>query len=189
MAYVKDNPFMDGSSGTIAKKMNFRVRKNKTVIGRNPGARTTQPTDEQLVIQDKFTDAALYAQSAMKDAQLKEQYQKAAKGGQTAFNAAFRDAATPPKINEVNITGYKGITGDVITIKARDVISLKAVSVVILSATGGELENGDAVPHPTDARLWVYTVTAANAALPGTRVVVTATDHPGNRTEKETIIS
>lgn len=189
MAYVKDNPFMEGSSGTIAKKMNFRVKKNKTVIGKNPGARTGKPTDEQLAVQDRFTDAVLYAQYAMKDPQLKAQYQRAAKGGQTAYNAAFRDAATSPVIHEINISGYKGAVGNVIAIKARDVIPPKTVSVVILSAAGEELESGEAVPHQTDIRLCIYTVTAANAALPGTRIVVTATDHPGNSTEKETVVA
>ena len=125
----------------------------------------------------------------MKDPAIKALYQKAAKGGQTAYNAAFRDATNPPVIDEVNIGDYKGTVGDQITIKARDVITPKSATVVIFSQTGAVLEQGDAVIKTGDRRFWVYTVTTANAALTGTRIVVTVMDLPGNKTVKETTIS
>ena len=112
-----------------------------------------------------------------------------AKGGQTAYNVALRDAMSPPVIDGVDISGYKGTVGDLISVKARDVITPASVKITILSATGVVLEQGDAVIKTNDRRFWIYTVTAANAALTGTRVVATATDLPGNEAEKTATIS
>ena len=188
MAYVKKNIFTLGASGTVGDQMNFRVRKNKTVIAVKRSPSTTPPTEEQQEVREQFTIASLYAQEAIKDPAIKALYQKAAKGGQTAYNAAFKDATNPPVIDDVNIKGYKGTVGDLIAIRARDVIPPKSVTVAIFSQAGVVLEQGDAVPE-TDKRTWTYTVTTANAAITGTRIVVTATDMPGNITEKEITIS
>jgi hypothetical protein len=103
-------------------------------------------------------------------------------------NASW-DAMNPPVIDEVNIGGYKGTVGDLITIKARDVITPTSVAVAIYSQTGAVLEQGDAVIKAKDRRFWIYTVTTANAALAGARVVVTAMDLPGNTTEQISTIS
>lgn len=189
MAYVKNNIFVSGVSGTIGNKMNFRVTKSKTVVGVKRGPSTTPPTEEQQEVREKFIMATLYAQGAMKDPVIKALYQKAAKGSQSAYNAAFRDATNAPTIDDVNISDYKGAVGDLITVRARDVITPKSVTIVILSQAGVELEHGNAVLKETDRRTWVYTVTAANAAVTGTRVAVTVTDVPGNTTEKGITIS
>ncbi|MCF6403122.1 hypothetical protein L3C95_09570 [Chitinophaga filiformis] len=189
MAYVKANIFTKGTSGTVGDMMNFRVRKGKTVVAVKRGPSTKPPTEEQQETNERFIIASLFAQDAVKDPAIKALYQKAAKGGQTAYNVALRDAMNPPVIDEINVSGYKGTVGDLITVKARDVITPKSVTVVILSQAGTVLEQGDAVINTKDRRFWVYTVTAANAALTGTRIAVTATDMPGNTTRKESAIS
>lgn len=189
MAYVKNNIFVSGVSGTIGKKMNFRVTKRKTIVGIKRGPSTTPPTAAQLEVRENFFTATLYAQGAIKDPVIKAQYQKAAKGAQTAYNAAFRDATSPPVIDDVNVGDYKGAAGDLITIRARDVITPKSAIITIFSQAGVELEQGAAVLKETDRRTWIYTVTAPNPALTGTRVVVTVTDVPGNKTEKDVIVS
>ena len=190
MAHVKDNIFITGVSGTVGKKMNFRVRKGKTVIAVKRGPSTVPPTEEQQEIREQFIIASLYAQNAMKDPVVKALYQKAAKGGQTAYNAAFSDAAKPPVIYSIVVSAYKGAIGDLITILARDVVPPKSVTVVILSQAGTVLEEGAAILGiTTDKREWAYKTTVANATLTGTRIVVTATDLPGNVTEEEVVIS
>jgi hypothetical protein len=189
MAFVKDNIFISGISGTVGKKMNFRVRKGKTVIGVKRGPSTIPPTEEQQLVREQFVVAALFAQGAMKDPVIKALYQKAAKGGQTAYNAAFRDAASSPVIDDVNTSGYKGAVGDLITVRARDVITPQSVTVIIFSQAGVVLEQGSAILKESDRRTWIYAITAANAGIIGTRVVVTVTDVPGNTTDKETVIS
>lgn len=189
MAYVKSNPFTKGASGTVGDMMNFRVRKGKTIISVKRGPSTKPPTEEQQETREQFIIASLFAQDAMKDPAVKALYQKAAKGGQTAYNVALRDAMNPPVIDDVNIGGYKGTVGDLIVVRARDVITPKSVRVAIFSQAGAVLEEGDAVIRANDRRIWTYTVTAANAAIAGTRVVATATDLPGNTAEKTSTIS
>jgi hypothetical protein len=188
MAIVKDNIFTTGVSGTIGRKMTLRVRKGKTIVGVKRGPNSLPPTEAQLAVQNRFTDAATFAKNAIQDPLLKAAYQKAAKGGQTAFNAAFRDAALPPEIKLIDTSAYKGQTGDIITINAHDVLPPVAVQVSILSQAGVELENGDAVLND-NKRYWKYTVTAANAALTGTIIRVTAIDVPGNKGSHEITIS
>lgn len=169
--------------------MTFRARKGRTVVAVKRGPNTKPPTEAQQEANKRFVMASLFAQGAIKDPTIKALYEKAAKGGQTAYNLAVKDAMSPPVIAMVHIRGYKGAVGDIITIKVRDVLTPKLVTVVIFSQTGSVLEQGDAVIKANDSRFWVYTVTTANAALSGTRVVVTAIDLPGNTTEQTITIS
>lgn len=188
MAIVKDNIFTSGVSGTIGKKMTLRIRKGKTIVGVKRGPNSLPPTEEQLAVQNKFTDAATFAKNAIQDPVLKAAYQKAAKGGQSAYNAALRDAALPPVIKLIDTSAYKGQTGDIITINAQDVLPPVGLKVTVLSQAGVELENGDALPDD-HKRYWKYTVTAANAALTGTVIRVEATDIPGNKGSRDITIS
>ncbi|TWV99425.1 hypothetical protein [Chitinophaga pinensis] len=188
MAIVKDNIFTSGVSGTIGKKMTLRIRKGKTIVGVKRGPNSLPPTDEQLAVQSRFIDAATFAKNAILDPVMKAAYQKAAKGGQSAFNAAFRDAALPPVIKLIDTSAYKGQTGDIITISAQDVLPPVSVKVIVLSQAGAELESGDAL-QDDNKRYWKYTVTAANAAMTGTVIRVEATDVPGNKGSREIIIS
>lgn len=185
MAHIKQNKMMEGTSGTIGN-VTFSVRKNKTVSGPKRGPNTKPLTEEQLAVQLNFERFVAYAQEAISDPAKKLLYEKAATGGQTAYNAAFQDAARPPRIPEINTSKYKGLVGNVIVALVKDVVRVESVKVRILSAAGAELEQGDAVPGT--GNYWKYTATAANAALPGTRIVITATDLPGNVTEREEVI-
>ena len=189
MAYVKSNIFTEGISGTVGNAMTFYIRKGRTVVTVKRGRNTNPPTEAQQEANKRFVMASLFAQGAIKDPAIKTLYEKAAKGGQTAYNLAVKDAMSPPVIAMVYIRDYKGSVGNVITIKARDVIAPKSVTVVIFSPTGTVLEQGDAVIKTNDSRFWIYTVTTANAALTGARVVVTAMDWPGNKTEQTITIS
>ncbi|SDG22673.1 hypothetical protein [Chitinophaga filiformis] len=189
MAFVKTNIFTRGASGTVGDMMNFRVRKGKTVIAVKRGPSSKPPTEAQQETNERFIIASLFAQDAMKDPATKALYQKAAKGGQTAYNVALRDAMNPPVIDGLDISGYKGTAGDLIAVKARDVITPASVKVAIFSQAGAVLEQGDAVINTRDRRFWIYTVTTTNAALTGTRVVAIATDLPGNKAEETVTIS
>jgi hypothetical protein len=187
MAYVKQNIFVEGVSGTIAGQMTLKVRKNKTVVCVKRGPDTMPPTGQQITARDKFEDALSYAREAIADPIKKLMYAAAAKGGQTAYNVAFQDAAKPPKIILVNTERYKGLVGDVITIAVRNVVRVESVKVKILSAAGEQIEQGDAVPGPRDA-YWHYTATIGNATLIGARLLITVTDLPGNKADMEKLI-
>ncbi|PWV49693.1 hypothetical protein [Chitinophaga sp. S165] len=179
MAYVKQNIFVNGLSGTIAKQMTLKVRKGKTVVCVKRGPDTLPPTMRQLVARDKFEDALSYAREAIADPIKKLMYAAAAKGGQTAYNVAFKDAATFPKIVLIDTKQYSGTIGDVITLAVKNVVCVQSVKVRLLSATGIELEEGEAVPGDR-VSYWRYATTLTNPTLKGTRILVTATDLPGN---------
>ncbi|MCF6402634.1 hypothetical protein L3C95_11210 [Chitinophaga filiformis] len=176
---------MEGTSGTIGN-VTFSVRKNKTVSGPRRGPNTKPPTEEQLAVQLNFERYSAYAQKAIGNPATKAMYAAAAKPGQTAFNAAFQDAVRPPRILDIDTRKYKGVAGNEISFRVKDVVRVESVNVTILSAAGAELEQGDAVPDI--GNYWKYTTSAANAALPGTRILITATDLPGNVTEVEEVI-
>jgi len=182
MAYIRNNIFISGVAGTLGGKMTLRVRKGKTVRSVKRGPNSTPPTDEQLAVRDKFIEAAAYARNAILDPLVKAAYAKAAKRGQTAYNAAFKDAYQAPKITKVDTRSYKGAIGDTIAISTHDVLPPVSVKVSIRSQAGDTLESGEAL---LDKHYWIYAATAANAALPGTRVVVEATNRPGNKTTEE----
>lgn len=184
MAYVKRSIFWQGISGTVGDTLTFRVRKGRTFVSVKRGPSTKPPTEAQQEANKRFVMASLFAQDAMKDPAIKALYQKAAKGGQTAYNVAVRDAMSPPVIGWIDVGGYKRTLGDIITIKARDVIAPRSVTVIIFSQAGTILEQGDAVIKTNDSRFWIYTVTTANAIISGNRLVVTATDLPGNKAEQ-----
>ncbi len=186
MAYVKQNIFMDGVSGTI-EGMTLRVRKGKTVVTARCGPVKTPPTNQQLAAREKFEDATAYANEVMTDPVKRLMYTAVAKKWQTAHNTAFQDAAKPPKIVLVDTEKYKGEEGDIITIAVKDVVRVASVKVRILSVSGTELEQGDAVPGK-GISYWHYTTAAVNPALRGTRILIMATDLPGNVTEAEKVI-
>jgi len=185
MAFIKKNQMMQGMSGSIGN-VTFRVRENKTVSGPRPSTSKKPPTEEQLAVQLKFERFAAYAQKAIANPATKAMYAAAAKPGQTAFNAAFQDAVRPPSILDIDTRYYKGIAGNEISFRVKDVVRVESVKVTILSAAGAELEQGDAVPDV--GNYWKYTATAANAAVLGARILITATDLPGNVTEIEEVI-
>jgi len=176
---------MMGTSGTIGN-VTFTVRKNRTISGPRVTPGNKPPTENQIAVQLNFERFSAYALEAISDPVKKLLYEKAAKGGQTAFNAAFQDAARPPRIMGVDTRRYKGLVGDVIRVHVKNVVRVESVRLVILSAAGAELEQGDAIP--AIGNYWDYKITAANAVLPGTRIGITATDLPGNVAEEEEVM-
>ncbi|MCF6403050.1 hypothetical protein L3C95_09210 [Chitinophaga filiformis] len=186
MAYVKENIFMDGVSGSISQ-MTLRVRRGKTVVTAKCGPVVTPPTNQQLVAREKFEDATAYANEVMNDPVKRLMYTAVAKKGQTAHNAAFQDAAKAPKVILIDTETYRGNEGDIITIAVRDIVRVASVKVHILSAAGTELEQGYAAPDKGIA-YWHYTAAAANEILRGTHILITATDLPGNVTEAEKVL-
>jgi lipopolysaccharide export system protein LptA len=85
-----------------------------------------------------------------------------------------------------------GNIGDTIVIYA-DEFKIKTMKVVILTAAGVVLEQGNAVLRSSiedEFELgWVYKITTQNDALAGTKITVTVTDRPGREAVKEVVIA
>lgn len=189
MAKVIDNLFTLGFSGTVGKLMTFSRRKKSgnIYVGKRRGASSVPPTEEQLGRRQRFKVALAYAKSAILDPILKAAYAAVAGPDQSAFNMAFKDAYEGPEISAVTTLNYLGQPGNTITIRATDDFKITSVKVTIRTSAGDIIEQGEAVLEKNGLD-WLYTATAVNAALPGTVIIVTATDTPANQVVKEVVL-
>jgi hypothetical protein len=193
MAESKNNVLTHGLSGKVGDLIVFRSRFGKTIVASKPKERTGEPTEAQQAVQSKFQEAVLYAKGAIKNPETATGYQqeseKSGKEGKTAYNIAVADFFQAPDIKTVDLEKYSGKAGDTITIEVTDDFKVKSVTVAILNADGTEVEHADAKQDANDTRKWVFTAKAANASLDGDKIIIRASDIPGNVTEKETSLS
>lgn len=178
MAKSKNNVVTHGLSGKVGDLLVFRRHGNQTVVAKIPQSKN-KATESQLENRRRFQQAVLYATSKLADPATKDSYQAAAKGTQTAYNVAIADFFNAPDIHEIDLSGYNGQPGDTIRVFVSDDFMVKEVRVTINNQDGSEVENGLATPD-TKGRLWTYTVTQTNETVVGDRIVVTASDMPGN---------
>ena len=99
-------------------------------------------------------------------------------------HVAVADFFHAPDIDEIDVTNYRGAVGDTIRIRATDDFKVKQVHVTISNADGSLVEQGDAVQQANEID-WLYTATTANESTAGDRIVIRASDKPGNITEEE----
>jgi len=187
MAKSKNNVITHGLSGKIGDMLVFTQRAGKTIVGKIPDRSTVAPSDKQQKVNKKFQEAIIYAKAAIQDPATKAAYAAAAKGGQNAFNVAVADLFNAPDIESIDLSGYTGKVGDKIMILATDDFKVTAVSVEIYNADGSLVEKGPAVADAAGNH-FTYTATTVNAALTGDKIVIKASDLPGNLTEKQEIL-
>ena len=180
MAEAKGNIITKGLSGTIGRQLTFRIKAGKTIVSKLLTPSTAPPSDKAAAIRAKFLSSSQYAKKAIKDPALKALYKAAATGGQTAFNLALADAFKAPVVSKITTDNYHGVIGNTLLVEATDDFKVNAVVVSINSAAGDLLEKGNGVVQENGD--WLYTTTAANAALAGSKIMAIATDLPGNST-------
>ncbi len=185
MAVVLKNLVTKGLSGKLGDSLVFRKVGDKTIVSTVPTT-TKEPTEAQKAQRERFQMAVLYAKSQMDDPELKAAYEAEAKGaGQpNAYNIAVADFFKAPDIDEVDLESYSGAVGDTIRVRAIDNFKVEEVKVEIYNADGSAVESGMAVKD-SNGLDWIYTATAANEDLSGDRIVIKASDVPGNVTAKE----
>jgi hypothetical protein len=186
MAKTKNNIFMTGLSGTVGKQMTLTQKKGETIVGKKRGPSSIPATDNQLDVQSKFKIASKYALAAIQDPVKKAAYAAAAKNNQSAYNVALADAFKAPEIKSINVTAYHGQPGDIIVTRAIDDFKVAAVHVLILTAAGGLVEQGNAVLSDNGLD-WKYIATTVNDVPVGSKIRVTATDLPANETVMEAL--
>jgi len=186
MAESKNNVITHGLSGKLGDLIVFRNRNGKTYVASTPREQTGEPSEAQKKHQKKFQQAVLYGKSALADPATKAAYQASAAQNENAYNVAVADFMHAPDIDEIDLSTYSGKVGDTIKVKATDNFIVKEVAVGIFNADGSEVEHGLA-QLSTNGIDWVYTTTANNESLAGDKIVIQATDLPGNTTigEKE----
>ena len=189
MAVVLKNLVTQGLSGKLGDTLVFRRVGDRTIVSTAPTT-TKEPTEKQKAQRERFQMAVLYAKSQMSDPEAKAAYEAEAKGkGQpNAYNIAVADFFRAPDINDVDFSLYSGKVGDSIRVRAIDDFKVKTVRVEIFNADGSEVESGEAKLQ-SNGLDWVYTATAVNEDLSGDRIVIKASDMPGNIKEHEQKLS
>jgi hypothetical protein len=183
MAESKNNVLTHGLSGMIGDQIVFRQWGDKTIVAVKPRERSGVQSEAQKAQQARFQEAAIYGKSALQNEELKKLYQGAAGEGRSPFNVAVADFLKAPNIKEIDLTSYTGKVGDVIKVSVTDDFMVTGVTVAIYNADGTEVEHGLAVQGVKPYE-WVFTAKADNASLDGDKIVVTASDLPGNISEK-----
>lgn len=187
MAIVKSNIVMEGLSGKLGDQIIFSQRGGKTVVAVKAVQPEGVPTEGQVRQRRKFGQANRYAKQAMQNAPLKEAYEHRAKNGQNAFNVAMADYLNEPIIGDLEVGTYTGVKDSPISITVTDDYLVAGVEVVLYATNGNVLEQGDAELDENGVD-WVYTTQKNNGALKGSKLVVRASDLPGNRTEREFVL-
>lgn len=151
----------------------FRKYGNTTVVYEyTQPAKKKAPSPKQKLKQQKFKEAIDYAKAAMRDPELKKDYQLKAISLQkgNAYNAAIRDFLNKPQIRTAEIFGQ------LVEIHATDDFKVDRVEVQIL-ADHKIVEEGHAVFLPDG--LWRYEIKNPFSDKQG-EVIITAFDIPGN---------
>ena len=188
MAKAGKNLILYGVSGKIGDQIVIRQRGGETIITQAPGKRTGEPTEAQKKHQEQFQQAIIYGKAAIADEATKEEYQEKAEGMKTAFNVAVADFLHAPQIDEIDVTNYAGNKGDTIRVRATDDFKVVQVHIEIYNSDGSLVEEGDAVQQENGLD-WIYTCTVDNTDTSGDKIVVKASDKPGNIATGEEIIS
>jgi hypothetical protein len=141
------------------------------------------PTVKQEQQQEKFREASAFANSVLKNSELRETYEVKSKGKKNAFRTAFSDYLNDPKVKQIDASEYTGAVGSKILVKAQDDFDIKQLKVSIYNPAGDLVEEGLAVIDPVFKLRWIYTATQVVAILPGSKIKAVVQDIPGNKSE------
>jgi hypothetical protein len=181
MAKSKNNVITYGLSGKIGDLLVFRQIDGKTVVSKMP-QQSGKASAKQKAQRKRFQQAVIYGKAATESPETGELYKKAAKKGLKPMNVAVADFLNAPDIEHIDLSGYAGMAGNLIRITASDDFMVKTVSVKIINQSG-TIEEGNATQ--SEGLQWLYMATQANENLETTKIIVSASDMPGNITEEE----
>ncbi len=185
MAIVDNNPIIEGLRGKLGKMLVFRQRKGKTVVSVMPQKTNKPPSPAQVTRRTKFKLAVQYAQSVMQNPEASAWYTVRLGTHQSIYHAALSDYLHAPQIVNIDRQHYKGRTGDPVLIAIAPEGNPTTVTVSFYTPEGQLAEEGTAMPGTKDTE-WSYTAQQSLPNWQALRVVVRATDKPGNTSEKET---
>ena len=181
MAKVKLNPVLQRVRGKVGDLV-FKRYNDGVIVARKPDLTENPPTEGQAAQRRQFKLATLYGRTVLADPVKKAVYEATAKAkGIPAFALTVGDFLNAPTVDEIDLSGYTGKTGETIRITASDDFEVTDVAVSITDAGGTVLENG---PATAQNGAWNYTTTTDLTAGQPVSIVVTTTDRPGNKGTK-----
>jgi hypothetical protein len=179
MAVSFNNSITSEYSGRVGDIV-LKNYKGKSVMAKRPDCSKVIKTAKQVEINTRFAKAVKYGQYVLKNPALCKYYIKK-RPDLSAYNAAISDFMTRPVIEHVDVTGYQGLPGNVVTVSVWDKWNIEGVSMVIFNVRGEVIECGAAVPRQFSGNMqWDYTAKVENADYKGGRVEIRVTDKPGN---------
>jgi hypothetical protein len=186
MGKIKNNVIMQGFSGMLGQDLIIKQIDGKTYFVSRPTIKTP-PSARQTESRSKFTEASLFASTAIENPQEYQHYQLVAQFQKlkSAYVAAMTDFLTLPLVETVFTRAYRGTIGDRITITPKLPYKVTDVQVTIVSADGTELEKGSAT---INGLKWRYTVTASNAQVQGSRLKLITSDRLGKESVFEQVL-
>ena len=181
MAKILGNKFpfglVTGKIGNVIVKR----RGNKYYVTSLP-VKKKAPTPKQLAHRKRFAKAIKYGKMATRpESPFREVYEGLARNKyKSPLNMAVADWFHEPEIENVDLSRYHGLSGDVVFVRAGKVRGpIAGVEVVVLDQEGCEVERGNAVQDPILVDEWSYTATSAVVTRKAA-VMVTVKDLPGN---------
>ena len=188
MARVKKNIITQGLSGKLGNNIVFRHRGDQTIVAVVPQKTKYEPTEAQQKQTRKFRNAVVYGKQAIQDPTVRAAYQAQAKDGQSAYNVAVADYLNAPSIEELELGAYQGAKGSQFVLPVVDDYLVTEVSVAMYNQAGALVEEGSARRHENGMD-WVYITQNQNAEVEGSKLIIRASDLPGNTVEKEVVLS
>jgi len=133
MTKIVKNIVTSGFSGKLGNELVFKQVNGETIVASAPIKSEKDPSPAQEAQREKFKEAAIYAKSALQDADVKQQYLEQAhrRKHSSAFAVAVKDYFIEPKIKDIDVSQYSGAIGEKIHIKAVDDFKVASVGVVI----------------------------------------------------------
>jgi len=163
----------------------FRNYGGKSVMAKRPDCSKVIKTARQIEFMNKFTKAVKYGQYVLKNPELCKYYSKK-RPDLSPYNAGISDYQSRPVIERVDVSGYQGLPGNVVTVSVWDRWKIEGVDIVVFNALGEIIEYGAAVPKQFSGNTeWNYTATVENVDYKSSRILVRVKDRPGNIVEAE----
>jgi hypothetical protein len=188
MAISYDNELTAKYHGRFGNAV-LRWRGGKSILSKMPDCSRVVKTKAQKDNMKRFAAATIYGKKVLSDPRLREKYKKKKKMYQSIWNAAISDFMLKPKVDAIDVKGYKGLPGNEISISARNRYKFEAVIVTILNILGLVIESGPAVARPSSDNMeWDYVVKEINPSYRGSKVVVRVVDLVGNVVQEAVII-
>jgi hypothetical protein len=187
MAKSGNNIVTHGLSGQVGGLLVFKTLQGKTIVSASPRKSNHEPSDKQKDQQKHFQEATIYGRTVNVTPELRAQYESVVPDGSSVYLVALADFLNAPKFDEIDVSKYVGNPGNTIRIRVTDDFMVKTVEVTINDQDGSLVEQGAAYKQPNGVD-WLYTAAVQNSSLTGDKIVVKASDLPGNIATSDTTL-
>ncbi|MGA3012603.1 MAG: hypothetical protein ABSD71_01080 [Bacteroidales bacterium] len=184
MAVSYNNLITREYSGRVGDVV-FKNYHGKSVMAKRPDCSKVIKTAKQVEHMNEFARAVKYGQYVIKNQELSKYYRKK-RPDLSPYHAAISDYRSRPVIERIDVSGYQGLPGNVVTVSVWDKWNIEGVDIVIFNALGEVIDCGAAVPRQFSGNTeWDYKATVENIDYKSSRILVRAKDRPGHVVEAE----